>query len=69
MDALIAVRRGIRIETVTLIYMGFEAAFSILAGVLAHSVLLAAFGADSLIELLFGAILLWRLRVEAAQSD
>ncbi len=66
--ASVAVRRGIRIEIVTLIYMSFEAALSILAGVLAHSVLLAAFGADSLIELLSGAILLWRLRVEAAQS-
>lgn len=31
--------------------------------------LLTAFGADSLIELLSGATLLWRLRVEAAGGD
>ncbi len=35
----------------------------------AHSVLLTAFGADSLIELLSGATLLWRLRVEARGGD
>ncbi len=39
------------------------------AGIAARSVLLTAFGADSLIELLSGAVLLWRLRVEAAAGD
>lgn len=43
-----------------------EAVLAIGAGVAARSVLLTAFGADSLIELLSGATLLWRLRAEAA---
>ena len=64
-----AVRQGIQIEIVTLIYMTLEAILSIGAGILAHSALLAAFGIDSVIELLSGAILLWRLRVEAGSSD
>ena len=49
--------------------MAVEAVLAIGAGVAARSVLLTAFGADSLIELLSGATLLWRLRVEAAAGD
>jgi len=59
-------RQGIQIEILTLAYMTLEAILSIWAGIAAGSVLLAAFGIDSLLELLSGAILLWRLRVEAA---
>ncbi len=61
-----AVRRGVRLETFTVAWMTVEAALAIGAGVAARSVLLTAFGADSLIELLSGAVLLWRLRVESA---
>ncbi len=61
-----AVRRGVRLETFTVAWMMVEAALAIGAGVTARSVLLTAFGADSLIELLSGAALLWRLRVESA---
>lgn len=50
-------------------WMAAEAVLAIGAGVAARSVLLTAFGADSLIELLSGATLLWRLRVEAAGRD
>jgi divalent metal cation (Fe/Co/Zn/Cd) transporter len=64
-----AVRQGIRLEIATLIYMTLEALLSIGAAILAHSALLAAFGVDSLIELFSGAILLWRLRVEASAGD
>jgi divalent metal cation (Fe/Co/Zn/Cd) transporter len=64
-----AVRQGIRIEIVTLIYMAVEAGLSITAGVIAGSALLAAFGIDSVIELISGGILLWRLRVEAQGED
>ena len=63
------VRQGMRIEIFTLIYMTLEAVLSIGAGVAAGSALLAAFGVDSLIELLSGGILLWRLRVEAGSRD
>jgi len=61
-----AIRRGIRLETFTVAWMAIEAVLAIGAGIAARSVLLTAFGADSLIELLSGATLLWRLRVEAA---
>src|SRR6266568_6791394 len=59
------VRAGVRIEIFTVIWMVVEAAVSIGAGILAGSALLTAFGLDSVIELVSGAILLWRLLVEA----
>lgn len=66
---LIAVGRGVRLEAFTVGWMAVEAVLAIGAGVAARSVLLTAFGADSLIELLSGVTLLWRLRVEAAGVD
>jgi divalent metal cation (Fe/Co/Zn/Cd) transporter len=59
------VRAGVRIETVTLIWMTVEAAVGIGAGVAARSVLLTAFGLDSVIELVTGGALFWRLATEA----
>jgi divalent metal cation (Fe/Co/Zn/Cd) transporter len=64
-----AVQSGIRIEVLTIFWMVIEASVSISAGVLAGSVLLTAFGVDSIIELVSGAILLWRLRVEAQEKN
>ena len=64
-----AVRSGVRLEMLTVVWMAIEAVLAIGAGVAARSVLLTAFGADSLVELLSGATLLWRLRVEAAGGD
>jgi divalent metal cation (Fe/Co/Zn/Cd) transporter len=49
--------------------MAVEAVLAIGAGIAARSVLLTAFGADSLIELLSGGTLLWRLRIEATGGD
>jgi divalent metal cation (Fe/Co/Zn/Cd) transporter len=65
----IQVRTGVRIEIFTVIWMVVEAAVSIGAGILAGSALLIAFGLDSVIELVSGAILLWRLLVEARGDD
>lgn len=65
----IYLRRGIQLEVFTVAWMALEAALAIGAGIAARSVLLTAFGADSLIELLSGAILLWRLRLEARAGD
>lgn len=64
-----AISRGVRLEGFTVAWMAVEAVLAIGAGVAARSVLLTAFGADSLIELLSGATLFWRLRVEAAGGD
>jgi divalent metal cation (Fe/Co/Zn/Cd) transporter len=63
------VRTGVRIEIFTVIWMVVEAVVSIGAGILASSALLTAFGLDSVIELVSGAILLWRLLVEARGED
>jgi len=60
-----SVRASVRVEQVTIVWMVVEAAVAIGAGLLAHSVLLTAFGIDSVIELLAGGVLLWRLLTEA----
>jgi divalent metal cation (Fe/Co/Zn/Cd) transporter len=60
-----AVRAGIRLETLTIGWMAAEAALAIAAGIIARSVLLTAFGFDSVIELVSGGTLLWRLQSEA----
>jgi divalent metal cation (Fe/Co/Zn/Cd) transporter len=57
-------RLGIRIELVTVVWMTMEAAVALSAGFSTRSVSLQGFGLDSVIELLAGGILLWRLTVE-----
>jgi hypothetical protein len=52
------VRAGIRIEAVTVVWMLVEAGLALAAGVMAGSVLLTAFGVDSVIELVAGGVLL-----------
>lgn len=61
-----AVQRGVRLEVVTVVWMVAEAVLAIGAGIAARSVLLTAFGFDSVIELLSGIILLRRLKFEAS---
>jgi divalent metal cation (Fe/Co/Zn/Cd) transporter len=58
----VALARGIRLEAITVLWMALEAALALGAGIAARSVLLTAFGVDSVIELLSGATLWWRLR-------
>jgi divalent metal cation (Fe/Co/Zn/Cd) transporter len=55
---------GIWIELVTVGWMLVEAAVALGVGFSAHSVSLQGFGIDSIIELLAGSMLLWRLLVE-----
>lgn len=64
-DRAAQVRTGVWVEVFTVLWMIVEAAVSLGAGVLAGSALLVAFGIDSVIELVSGAILLWRLWGEA----
>jgi divalent metal cation (Fe/Co/Zn/Cd) transporter len=63
------IRRGVRLEVFTIVWMVIEAAVSIVAGIVAGSFLLTAFGLDSLIELASGGILLWRLSMEGRGED
>jgi divalent metal cation (Fe/Co/Zn/Cd) transporter len=65
MERVAAVRAGVRLEILTVAWMAAEAALAIGAGIAARSVLLTAFGFDSVIELLSGGTLLWRLSSEA----
>lgn len=62
------VRAGIAVELVTIGWMLVEAVVAIGAGIVASSVLLTAFGLDSVIELVTGGVLLWRLMTEARAS-
>src|SRR6516165_5080912 len=62
------VRRAVRLEWLTAMWMLIEAAGAIGSGIAAHSLSLIAFGADSLIELASAAVLLWRLHVELRQG-
>ncbi|HLZ57988.1 MAG TPA: cation transporter [Ktedonosporobacter sp.] len=59
-----ALRSGIWIELVTIVWMVIEAAIAISVGFATHSVSLQGFGLDSIIELIAGGVLLWRLLVE-----
>src|SRR5450432_1779777 len=58
------VRQGIKIELVTIVWMVIEASVAITVGFATHSVSLQGFGIDSIVELIAGGILLWRLLVE-----
>lgn len=59
------VRAGVRVEVVTVAWMLVEAAIALTAGILVRSVLLTAFGIDSILELVSGGALLWRLVTES----
>ena len=58
------IRRAFRLEWLTVIWMMAETAVAIGAGIAAHSLLLVAFGIDSIIEIISACVLIWRLSVE-----
>jgi divalent metal cation (Fe/Co/Zn/Cd) transporter len=62
------VRRGQRLEYFTVAWNSLEASVSIVAGLIAGSVSLVAFGLDSLIEVASGLALLWRLHHDLNRS-
>jgi divalent metal cation (Fe/Co/Zn/Cd) transporter len=55
-------RRGRRLEYLTLAWNAVEAVVAVGSGLLAGSTALVGFGVDSIIESLSGAVLLWRLQ-------
>lgn len=63
------VRRAFRLEWATLGWDVIEAVVAIGAGVSAHSLILLAFGLDSVIELASAAVLIWRLNVEIRHGE
>lgn len=64
-----SVKKGIGIETISIVWMVIEAGVAIGSGVIVHALSLVAFGADSIIELIAGFVLLWRLSVEMRSTD
>lgn len=62
-------RQGLRLEYFTIGWNSLEAIVAIGAGVLAGSIALVGFGLDSIIEVLSGGILFWRLRAELGGAD
>src|SRR5260370_41763370 len=62
------VRRGQRLEHFTIAYNSVEGVVSIVAGLISGSVSLVGFGLDSVIEVISGAALLWRLRHDLDHS-
>ena len=62
------VRRGRRLEYLTIGYNSLEGVIAIVAGMIAGSIALVGFGFDSVIEVISGATLLWRLYSDADES-
>jgi divalent metal cation (Fe/Co/Zn/Cd) transporter len=63
-DRLPLIREAFQLEWLTIGWMTVEAAVAIAAGITAGSLVLVAFGLDSVIELLSAGVLMWRLSVE-----
>jgi len=59
------IRSAILLTYLTLGWMTIEGAASLALGWVSRSLLLEAFGIDSVVELLSAGVLLWRLKVEA----
>ena len=54
-------RRGFWLEYASMAWMTVEAAVAITAGIIASSIVLIAFGLDSVVEFAAGAIVIWQL--------
>jgi divalent metal cation (Fe/Co/Zn/Cd) transporter len=63
------VRKAKRLAWAGLAWHGIEAAIAIGAGIAAGSIALIGFGADSLIEMLAGGVLLWRFGGVVGSSE
>jgi divalent metal cation (Fe/Co/Zn/Cd) transporter len=61
LDRVRHIKRGRRLEYFTIIYNSLEGLISIAAGLIAGSASLVGFGIDSVIEIISGAALIWRL--------
>lgn len=57
--------RGRKLEYMTLAWNAIEGLAAVVAGAIAGSISLVAFGADSFIEVASGAAVLWRMAVDA----
>src|SRR5437588_10792734 len=60
--------RGRRLEYFTIVWNTLEGLIAVAAGVLAGSISLVGFGMDSFVEVTSGAVLLWRMSVDANEQ-
>jgi hypothetical protein len=63
------VRQAFRLEWLTVAWMAIEALVAIGSGVIAGSLMLTAFGFDSVIELISAFVLIWCLRAELRHGE
>src|SRR5437762_4779501 len=63
------IQKAFRLEWLTVAWMAIEALVAIVAGVVAGSLTLTAFGFDSLIELVSAGVLIWRLTDELRRGE
>lgn len=63
------VRRGLRLEYLTVGWNVLEGFVAVVAGLASGSVALVGFGLDSFVETISGAVLIWRLREEDRGAD
>jgi divalent metal cation (Fe/Co/Zn/Cd) transporter len=63
------IREAFRLEWLTIGWMTVEAVIAIASGVAAGSLVLMAFGLDSVIELASAGVLMWRLSVELRRGQ
>ncbi|MBW1605041.1 cation transporter [Lactobacillus sp. Sy-1] len=57
-------KKALVVEMFSISWMLVEFLVGFIAGIKAHSILLIAFGLDSILEVIAGSILIWRLRKE-----
>jgi cation diffusion facilitator family transporter len=63
----VLLRRGLRLEYLTVGWNVVEGVVAVGAGLLAGSIALIGFGVDSFVETISGAVLIWRLRAETTR--
>ena len=68
-ERAVLIRHAFRLEWLSIAWMVIEGAVAIGSGIIAHSLLLVAFGIDSVIELASACVLIWRLSVELRQRE
>jgi divalent metal cation (Fe/Co/Zn/Cd) transporter len=62
-------KQALKLEYVSLLWMAIEFGVGLQAGLQAHSILLVAFGLDSLLEIFSGGVLIWRLHKQQRTND
>jgi divalent metal cation (Fe/Co/Zn/Cd) transporter len=68
LEQAVQIRRGLRLEYLTLGYNCIEAIVALGSGAASGSVALIGFGIDSLIEMSSGSVMLWRLNSGASNE-